>query len=370
VQANGYNTAVNWSGLFPEGAPHVVSLGFYRPEWTFRQAANQADFYQRDNRFWVGANADPSNTNTASPWKGMAHYVPASSPITRLPFVTNFNTGQGHFYAINGRPLSKRDWNNLSLQDVLPTWRWIMQSAGTRLTPALDWTDAYYGGTCLKVSGDLGAPNDLKLFQTRLPIDAQTTLRIAFRTGESGLDTAMKVGLTFEDDLTHVHLLDVGSAPSADWNTRTFGLGSFAGRTLAVISLRFQSGSTVPNYSIRVGQIAVLAGGGHLPDAPSGAVVDGKTETDATHAALRLKWEHSLDPVYYYNVYRRNPNALSTYLGGTPNNAYFVPSVARVGSEASTTIEIEAVGLDFRHSRRATTTFTWDAPPPSSTLDF
>ena len=39
-----------------------------------------------------------------------------------------------------------------------------MQSTGTRLTPALDWTDAYYGGTCLQVSGNLGAPNDLKLY--------------------------------------------------------------------------------------------------------------------------------------------------------------------------------------------------------------
>src|SRR5262249_14874248 len=135
VQSNGYNSNVNWDRVFPEGQPHVVSIGFYRPDWAFNSSSDPDDFYRRDNRFWVGANRDPSNTDTTHPWKGLAHYLPAKSPIANLPFVTNFNTGQGHLYAINGQILMTRDWNNLSVQDVLPTWRWIVRSDGTRLLP-------------------------------------------------------------------------------------------------------------------------------------------------------------------------------------------------------------------------------------------
>lgn len=282
----------------------------------------------------MGANADPSNTSTSSAWKGIAHYVPARSPITRVPFVTNFNTGQGHLFAVNGLVSATREWNNLSLQDVLPTWRWIVRSTGTRLTPALDWSDAYYGGTSLKVSGSLSATNDLKLFQTRLPLTANTNLRIAFKTGTSGTATAMQVGLAFDGDPNTFQFLDVGATTSPGWNTRTLSLGPFAGRTLAVIALRFQSPTPVSNYAIKVGQIAVREGAGAVPAPASAVAVDSKAETDPTHASLRLKWTHSPGPVYYYNVYRQNPNSTSTYLGGTPNNAYFVPEVVRVGAEA------------------------------------
>jgi endo-beta-N-acetylglucosaminidase D len=366
VQGNGYNTAVNWAGLFPEGQPHVVSLGFYRPEWTFKSAASHADFQQRDSRFWVGANGDPSNTTTTSAWKGVAHYVPARSPVSSVPFVTSFNTGQGHRYAINGQTRSVRDWNNLSLQDVLPTWRWIVQSTGTRLTPALDWTDAYYGGTSLVVSGNLGAPNDLKLYQTRLAVASDTNLRIAFKTGTGAAPTRMKVGLAFADSPASFQYLDVGATTSAGWNTRSFGLGQFAGRTIAVIGLRFESDTAVSGYSIKIGQIAVHNGPVGTPAPPTGLTVDRKTLIDASHVTLRLSWDHSSSAVRYYNVYRRNPDNSLTYLGGTPSNAYFVSEVARVGAETSAVIEVEAVGRDFGHSSHAATSFAWDGVGPAN----
>ena len=82
VESNGYNTSVGWACVFPEGKPHVTSLGFYRPEWTFKSSTSPADFYSRDNRFWVGQNGDPSNTTTTASWKGVAHYVTELTPIT------------------------------------------------------------------------------------------------------------------------------------------------------------------------------------------------------------------------------------------------------------------------------------------------
>ena len=89
---------------------------------------------ERDSHFWVGANHDPSNTSGSvgiEGWKGIAHYIPAKSPINGGPFVTNFNLGQGYNYFVNGRNLGPGEWNNLGLQDVMPTWRWVIDSPGT-----------------------------------------------------------------------------------------------------------------------------------------------------------------------------------------------------------------------------------------------
>jgi endo-beta-N-acetylglucosaminidase D len=364
VQSNGYNTSVNWGAVFPEDQPHVVSLGFYRPEWTFKNCTPSpcglSDFYQRDNRFWVGANRDPSNTVTTGPWKGLAHYLPAKTPINQLPFVTNFNPGQGHLVAVNGEVRRTGDWNNLSLQDVLPTWRWIVLSSGSALFPDLDSSTAYYGGASLSISGTLDAPNDLPLFQTNLPVSALTQLRIAYKIGAAAVPTNMKLSVAFADDPQNVQYFDVGPTTSADWETQTFSLSGAAGRTIAALGLRFESSDPVSNYAISVGQIALYDGDGGSVAPPANLSVDSKMQIDASRATLRLSWTHSPDAVRYYNVYRRNPDDSLTYLGGTPNNAYFVAEVDRVDCEPSTTIEVEAVGQVFNHSTHASATFDWN----------
>jgi hypothetical protein len=368
VQANGYNTSVNWNALFPEGADHTTSLGFYCPNWCFSNSSSHNDFYQKANRFWVGPNGDPSNTTTTSSWKGMAHYVPAQSTIDDLPFVTNFNTGQGYFYAIDGQFLQTGTWNNRSLQDVLPTWRWIAESGGTSLYPELDWSDAYYGGTCLKVSGDLNAANTthLKLFKTRLTVTSDVNLTIVYKTGSSGEPSHMKVGLAFEDDPGNFQFFEVGAATSPNWNTKTFGLSAYSGRTIAVISLKFEADTSESDYSIRIGRIGLTYDSPTPPSPPSGVFVDNFQLVDAYRATIRLKWDHSSSAVYAYNIYRVNPDGRRTLLGGTPNNAYFVAEINRAGDEQRTTIEVEAVGMDFIPSSADTTSVFWGSGPANN----
>ncbi len=361
VQANGFNTPVNWPALFPDGSPHVVSLGFFAPNWTFSNASSREEFYQNANRFWVSANRDPAVTEPPVSWRGVAHYIPAYSPIDSIPFVTHFNTGQGNLYAIDGEVSRVGDWNNRALQDVLPTWRWRIDSSSTPMFPELVWSDAYNGGTSLRVSGDLGATNQLNLFATQLDIAGDSVLQIAYKTGSSGTDTHLEVGLNFEDGLGlgPLELLDVGTTTTDGWNTKEFDLSAFSGQTLARLSLRFDSATTVNGYSIDIGKLAIIAGTADLPQPPSNLVIVNKVEPDPQTATLRLTWEHSADDVIAYNVYRRNPDASLTHLGGTPNNAYFVAELNRVGVEVVTTVEVEAVGLEGGRSSTATTSFLW-----------
>ncbi|MBK9096826.1 MAG: T9SS type A sorting domain-containing protein [bacterium] len=369
VEANGYNSSINWSAPFPVGLPHVTSLGIYRPDWCYNSSASLADYYNRSSIFWVGWNHDPSNTTTANSWKGIANYIPAFTPITEIPFATNFCTGQGYDFYINGEKLSYPElsttgWNNLSLQDVLPTWRWIVQSSGTKLTPSFDFTDAYYGGNCLNISGELTSDNLIKLYKANCLISSDSKIDIAFKTGSVG-STNMQVGLAFEGDPSTFTYFDVGNTASADWNLKTIDIGSYSGQKISVIALFF-AGGFGSNYEMKVGKLSIYNGSIDIPNPPANLFVENKVD-EQEFVTLRLRWNHSTSEVYYYNIFRRNQDNSITYLGGTANNAYFVPYVKYEPGDSVVTILVQTVGDEFGESSFAETTFEWFSPPGIAT---
>ncbi|RJL30172.1 glycoside hydrolase [Bailinhaonella thermotolerans] len=359
TESAGYNTGVPWDAVFPAGQPHVTSLGIYRPEWTWKSSTGPADFRAKDSRFWVGANADPSNTATSSAWKGLAHYIAESTPVTAKPFVTGFNTGHGDFYNVGGVRVRTGGWNNLSVQDVPPTYQWVVESSGTRLTPSIDYGDAYEGGSSLRLAGKLDAANTVRLYQAKLPVAADTKLSVVVKTPAAG-PTRLKAAVAFIDAPNSFTTLDLGSTSGAGWERKTLDLSAHAGKTIAQIGLRAEGSDA--SYDIRVGQIAVYDGSVDAPSAPTGLQVLGATDVSSSRKSLRLAWTGS-SGVHHYDVYRRDADGGRTYLGATPNDAYFVPQLDRAGTEQSTTIEVEAVSAEYGRSAAATTTVTWSGTP-------
>lgn len=335
VESNGYNTGVGWASMFPENRPHVTSLGFYRPEWTFKSAASLADFYARDNRFWVGPNGDPANTTTTASWKGVAHYITELTPVTQLPFVTNFNTGHGRKFAVGGTVRSTQAWNNLSLQDVLPTWRWNVTGTGTKVTPSLDWDDPYDGGTALKITGTPQSANDVRLFATALKITSASQFEIVHRTGTgpSRLQAVLRFGAT-------ERVLDLGGVSGA-WRRSVFPLGEHAGATLTEISLRVLPGAAI---TASIGRIGVTNPVMTPPASPANVQVEQVSRVNATTASARLTWTRS-PGARQYRVYKWTGSE-RIFLGGTANDAYFVPAIPLDSGETAQ-IEVEAVSEAF-----------------------
>ncbi len=335
VEANGYNTGVDWAAVFPEGRPHTTSLGFYRPEWTFKSATGPADFYARDNRFWVGQNGDPADTTTTAAWKGVAHYVTELTPITTLPFVTNFNTGHGRKFAVNGTVRSVQAWNNLALQDVLPTWRWSVTGTGTKVVPSLDWDDPYDGGTTLKITGTPVSANDVRLFATSLPLTGSSQFEVVHRTGTgpSRLQAVLRIGTAEE-------VLDLGGV-SGGWRRSVFPLGEHAGATLTEIVLRVLPGGPITAV---IGRIGVTAPATTPPVAPANPRVEQVSRTGATTVSARLTWTRSPGQVRQYRVYKAGTERI--FLGATTNDAYFVPAIPLTAGETAQ-LEVEAVSEAF-----------------------
>lgn len=356
TEGSGYTANVPWTYLFPEttspsASTHVLSLGIYRPEWTFNSSSGTADFLTREGYYWVGKNQDPSRTSSADAWPGLAHYYPAQTPINSLPFVTNFNIGQGSIYNINGATLMTDPWSCLSLQDVLPTWRWIVTStSANKLAPALVLDDAYYGGSSLRFTGTLDGVNTALLYQTNLPVAANTQMRIIYKAGVAN-DSAMQVGLTFADAPSSPVYLPLGTAAStASWTAATLNLAPYSGRTIAALSLRFVNSGAQAGYSMRVGRIAIFNGSATVPAAPTNVVLAQQNTVDLNTVSLRVTWTPSPSSVYYYNVYVRYADNTTAWVAATPNTACFVPLARRKGAAATIGLEVEAVAPDFSPS--------------------
>jgi endo-beta-N-acetylglucosaminidase D len=362
VQSNGYNTGVNWNALFPEGSDHVTSVGFYCPNWTYSSSSGILDFYTRANRFWSGANRDPSNTDTTHPWKGLACYFAARTPVTSFPFVTNFNTGQGYMFAVEGETVSELDWHNRSQQDVLPTWRWMAHGSGTPLYPEMDWEHAYYGGNCLKVSGDLNSANEtmLYLYKTDAVIASDDSLHLVWYAENAGDPSGMEAAMSIASNPDLFQYIALPAAAEAGWNTFKCSLADFTGETMAVAGIRFTSSSPINDYTALIGRIGVVRGEVDIPAMPSGLYVEEFNQVNDTTGTIRIRWTHSPSEIYTYNVYRLNSDDSRTLLWSTPNNACFVPQVTRPLSESQTVILVEAVSPEFGFSTAAATTIDWE----------
>nr|WP_245153970.1 discoidin domain-containing protein [Jeotgalibacillus proteolyticus] len=371
VEANGTETYVEWDNLFPNGEAPYASLGIYRPDWAFKSTDTMQDFYNREHEFWVGEAKDPSNTSeNPDNWKGMAHYFNEKTAIDTLPFVTHFTTGSGEFFSIDGTVKSDKSWNNRSLQDILPTWRWITESDGESLAVDFDWEDAFYGGSSLKIFGELSKKNatHVKLYKTNLPVDKDTELSITYKTPSK--KSNLKVGLSFHDAPDDFTFLDVKKKSNGKWATDEIKLKKFKGKSIAAISLYAESDAVIEDYQLNIGELKVTnkESKKDKPEKPSNFVIDDLSFKDGIYADIRLRWDANENQNGTYEIYRNLGKGKKEFLGSTPNNVFYVSQLKRDGKEDTGTIEIVWVNENHERSKKGTeASFDWpDYPAPTA----
>ena len=213
--------------------------------WSYNVGTDASSFQSNlqalYERAFSGGNRNPANrpamSNTGNSWSwsgttpplstfgGISTYFPERSAIQgRLPFHTYFNTGTGEVYNYKGRKTSG-PWYNLSAQDIVPTYRWLVRNAGTttaasNLQPEFTIDDAYMGGACLRISGTARtAGTDIVLFRTQLSGNSGTPYaRLAVKSGaegvkETGLYLIVKVGSAWKE-------YPVGTTTSRQWEEK------------------------------------------------------------------------------------------------------------------------------------------------------
>lgn len=180
VQAEGYLTPVRWD-LFESGENTTnTSLGLYCPSWAYYSAATPDEFRQKEDALWVNSEGDPSEEiqySSEEQWRGISTYAVEKSALTTLPFVTNFSTGNGYSFFREGEQVSKMDWNNRSVGDILPTYRWMIENEGENSLKAdFDVADAWYGGNSVKLYGNMekGKASRIQMYSSDLPVEEKT----------------------------------------------------------------------------------------------------------------------------------------------------------------------------------------------------
>lgn len=184
VQANGTATPIRWDLLENGENDTFTSIGLYCPSWTFESSGGDFDQFQdKEGALWVNEFKDPSKITGATDkeWRGISTYVTENTVVNTVPFNTNFSMGNGYNFFINGEKVSMLDWNNRSLADVMPTYRWIIKNRGNNnsVKPSIDYANAYYGGNSIKLLSDLqgDSTSSIKLFSADLKIDETTKFK-------------------------------------------------------------------------------------------------------------------------------------------------------------------------------------------------
>ncbi|MFF0741604.1 endo-beta-N-acetylglucosaminidase [Streptomyces sp. NPDC004111] len=360
VEANGWNTRADWDAIVPATRDHVMGVGLYRPEWTLHslpaQTRTPAQFHDRDDRFWTGGRTDPTAPDGPGNWRPAAQYAADRSTLTALPFATTFNTGHGVGWYEDGRRTGDAPWNQLGLQDLLPSRRWTVRTTGARPQVGFDFDAAWRGGSSLLVSGgfERTAPVEVDLYRTRVEASS-AVVELTHRT-DSGEAAAVEVTVTGPGGVRRLRTTAVRTVNG--WTTSTARLPR---GTVHALGVRLTAAGRV---SWRLGALAVREHAAQAPERPRALRVTGRRTTPATPATpataeLRLRWE-PVRGARHYEVHQVLPSGERRFLGGTAGSAYYVPSLRRTeGGERRSTLEVRAVGALFASSRPARTAHSW-----------
>ncbi|MGN7296025.1 endo-beta-N-acetylglucosaminidase [Ferdinandcohnia sp. SAFN-114] len=362
VQQNSYNTSVNTDALLGENKQPKVSIALYTPNSTMGLAENPADFHEKEKYFWTGPQGDPTLADDSSKWKGMARFVTDSSVIQNMPFITNFNSGHGKQYFVDGEKASILEWNNRSIQDIMPTWRWWIRGEGSKLNVTYDFDKAYNGGNSLKFSGDLdaGSVNDTMLYSTKLPITDSTKIRLVY---QNQLGADVQLGVAYSEDYSEDKMKYYSLPESGEgWQTTVVDLGEDTGKTAYALSLKVSNTNKLENYSLHLGQLSVFDGKAEAISKPNNVKILEKLTKTAFEAEARLSWS-AKENVLHYEVYQENADGVETLLGVTPNNYFYIPNITRTAKNASsdniTSLKVVPVNQDYVRGEGTIVAFDW-----------
>jgi mannosyl-glycoprotein endo-beta-N-acetylglucosaminidase len=244
---------------------------FWCLESNDQQLPDVMTFQNNDQAFWAGTTnyinykstcEDQGVTVTPNADQCMAHYIKPRTVILNTPFVTDFNTGEGTFFNIDGARAATNPWNNLSIQSLLPTWRYS-QTAPATFEIVLSYDFAYNGGSSLLLSMDsmpAGTSGIIRLYQTGIVLTKTNQVSIVVRnTGNSFLPA---LRLLIYPNASGIPVFVDGSSRNLGngWTGVTYQIpAQYAGSTLTVLALQVGNNSSSPQaVALALGQLKIL----------------------------------------------------------------------------------------------------------------
>ncbi|MGP1549333.1 MAG: endo-beta-N-acetylglucosaminidase [Prevotella fusca] len=344
---------------------------------TMEQQANYQSFLERA---FSGGNRNPLNrpavsddgnkmewsgsTPPLSTFAGFSTWIPERSTVQgKFPFATNFSLGNGDRYNYRGK-MASGAWYNMSAQDVVPTYRWLVVNAGqdtysNALTVNFSHKDSYNGGSCLQLQGDASKATDVILYKTDItPNDAANYALVSIKGAgeraegmvESNLYLILKVNGTWKE-------YKVPDNTGKSWQEHRIALNLNATDKITNIGFRVKGGAN--KYNMYVGSLELNDGNKVTPTAIKDLKVKKTGETPST-MDVKLDWSVNANANEYglvYNddanidhfeiLFKDGANGKVSEVGRTSQWATFIPAL-NVKTATEPYIGVVAVSKDLK----------------------
>ena len=295
---------------------------------------------------------------------GLASWIPERTAISgNLPFATHFNTGNGERYNYKGKKTAG-SWYNMSSQDVVPTYRWMVvkpetETASFDVQPSFTNEDAYTGGAALRLKGVNNATaTDVVLFKTNLtPSKGKVVAKVAIKTGKEGNNDSKLSLIVRVNGAWKAYAL--GNTENANWTEKKVELNDItAGQKIERIGLRVKDSDA--DYNVLVGKLELNDDVTATPANVKDLTVQVKEETKNS-LSVKAVWGIDKDPgqnptVYndeanidhFEILYKNGENGKVSEVGRTSQWATLVPNIQFTSVDDKPFIGVRSVSTDLK----------------------
>ena len=342
----------------------------------------QATYLQRIERYFTGGTRNPANcpaivdghNHSADnyTWHGMSTFMTARSALSwnlsEEPFITYFNLGNGNFFNLQGKRQNPNQWYNIGMQDYLPTWRWwfadrlLGNTAAdvpqTGLDANFTWDDAWFGGSCVRVSGST-ADEYLHLFKTQYALKDGDKVTFRYKLAAGSADISLLLSAVgSETSPVALKVLDKKvAADDEEWIEKTFTVGpEFSGKDLALIALHVTDAA---DLNLLLGELSITRGAAPTPETPevtsasmlynSKSGMDGKVIFNMPNdkAAGEPCYNLDVNTAFFY-LYAQQEGGEPVFMGATTSWAGLMFSIPVTEVNAKVRLGVAAVSLDHQ----------------------
>lgn len=376
----------DWEALDEGPEVNICLWGEHKDSrfWSYNSGAGamnqQANYQAFLERAFSGGNRNPlsrpavnergnkmewsGTTPPLSTFAGFSTWIPERSTVQgKFPFATNFNLGNGDRYNYRGK-MASGAWYNMSAQDVVPTYRWLVVKEGqmapsNALTVNFSHEDSYIGGSCLQLQGDASQATDVILYKTAItPNDAANYALVSIKgagdrsegTVESNLYLILEVNGAWKE-------YKVPNNTGKSWQEHRIALSLGSTDKITQIGFRVKGGAS--NYNMYVGSLELNDGNKVTPTAIKDLNV---VKTNETPSAMDLKLDWSVNAIanaygLVYNddanidhfeiLFKDGANGKVSEVGRTSQWATFIPAL-NVKTATEPYIGVVAVSKDLK----------------------
>lgn len=332
----------------------------------YRNPANRPVLIEDDSYSWTNTSSAPAMSN----FPGLATFIPERSAIKgSLPFGTNFSLGNGDRYNYKGKK-TFGTWYNMSAQDVVPTYRWLVYKSGTTVAdasiqPAFTHADSYMGGSSLQLKGNATAEGtDIILYRTKLEAGINPVAKVAVKwaEGKAGASATHLSVILQKKGSNDWIVVPVGETADKMWKENQVAVGGLAPTdTITRIGLRVQG--AMSNYNLYVGKLELNNDTRRVPSHTKDLVVEVKEETTQS-LSVKMSWalaREGADRIQYgmtYNdeqnvdhfelVYKNGENGAPVVIGTTTSWAAYLGNKVFDSADEQPYFGVRAVSTDLK----------------------